>query len=191
MNSPKWHLNYISASATKILRTRYYVIQKILLVDISCLPYSGSFLMTRAIIIGKRVSERLETLYNILLYQLYQAFNILPQIFTEYESAHVLCLLKVIRMFFFKNHNKSFTWHLGDYEKHNFFHLKACERRNFGFVCFYGCVVCPLKPVYISCWECGTSSRQAPHARRAYYTSIITHKDHSFSAHITSNRKKL
>ena len=27
---------------------------------------------------------------------------------------------KVIRKFFIK-HNKSFRWHLGDYEKHNFF----------------------------------------------------------------------
>ena len=32
-------------------------------------------------------------------------------------SNHVL---KVIRKFFLK-HNKSFSWHLGDYEKHNFF----------------------------------------------------------------------
>ena len=29
-------------------------------------------------------------------------------------------VLKVIRKFFF-NHNKSFRWHLGDYEKHDFF----------------------------------------------------------------------
>ena len=43
--------------------------------------------------------------------------------------------LKVIRKFFL-NHNKSFRWHLGDYEKHNFFHLKACERRNFDFCVF-------------------------------------------------------
>ena len=45
--------------------------------------------------------------------------------------------LKVIRKFFIK-HNKSFRWHFGDYEKHIFFHLKACER-NFDFcVCFTG-----------------------------------------------------
>ena len=43
--------------------------------------------------------------------------------------------LQVIRKFFFK-HNKSFRWHLGDYEKHNFSHLKACERRNFDFCVF-------------------------------------------------------
>ena len=49
--------------------------------------------------------------------------------------------LKVIRKFFLK-HNKSFRWHLGDYEKHIFFHLKACERRNFDF-CVW--IVCPLK----------------------------------------------
>ena len=30
--------------------------------------------------------------------------------------------LKVIRKFFL-NHNKSFRWHLGDYEKHNFFSI--------------------------------------------------------------------
>ena len=30
--------------------------------------------------------------------------------------------IKVIRKFFIK-HNKSFRWHLGDYEKHNFFSI--------------------------------------------------------------------
>ena len=44
--------------------------------------------------------------------------------------------LKVIRKFFFKNNIKSFRWHLGDYEKHIFFHLKAFERRNFDFCVF-------------------------------------------------------
>ena len=43
--------------------------------------------------------------------------------------------IKVIRKFFLK-HNKSFRWHLGDYKKHIFFHLKACERRNFDFCVF-------------------------------------------------------
>ena len=37
---------------------------------------------------------------------------------------------------FFLTHNQSFRWHLGDYEKHIFFHLKACERRNFDFCVF-------------------------------------------------------
>ena len=47
-------------------------------------------------------------------------------------------VLNVIRKFFL-NHNKSFRWHLGDYEKHDFFfHLKACERRNFDFCVFLG-----------------------------------------------------
>ena len=32
----------------------------------------------------------------------------------------ILDVLEVIRKFFLK-HNKSFRWHLGDYEKHNFF----------------------------------------------------------------------
>ena len=45
------------------------------------------------------------------------------------------CWFKVIRKFF-SNYNKSFRWHLGDYERHNFFHLKPCERRNFGFCVF-------------------------------------------------------
>ena len=31
-----------------------------------------------------------------------------------------VCVIKVIRKFFL-THNKSFRWHLGDYEKHNFF----------------------------------------------------------------------
>ena len=37
-----------------------------------------------------------------------------------YYHKSVLHLSKVIRKFFLK-HNKSFRWHLGDYEKHNFF----------------------------------------------------------------------
>ena len=47
----------------------------------------------------------------------------------------ISCWFKVIRKFFLK-HNRSFRWHLGDYEKHIFFHLKACERRNFDFCVF-------------------------------------------------------
>ena len=44
-------------------------------------------------------------------------------------------IFKVIRKIFLK-HNKSFRWHLRDYEKHIFSHLKACERRNFDFCVF-------------------------------------------------------
>ena len=44
--------------------------------------------------------------------------------------------IKVIRKFFFLNHNKSFRWHLGNYEKYIFCHLSACERRNFDFCVF-------------------------------------------------------
>ena len=46
--------------------------------------------------------------------------------FTHVLKAYLLYMnrhaytLKVIRKFFLK-HNKSFRWHLGDYEKHNFF----------------------------------------------------------------------
>ena len=47
-------------------------------------------------------------------------------------------LLKVIRKIFFK-HSKSFRWHLGDYEKHNFFHLKGCERKHFNFLRWVAC----------------------------------------------------
>ena len=40
-----------------------------------------------------------------------------------HDAIELHCLsLKVIRKFFFK-HNKSFRWHLGDYEKHNFFSI--------------------------------------------------------------------
>ena len=53
-------------------------------------------------------------------------------------------LVKVIRKFFIK-HNKSFRWHLGDYEKHIFFHLKACERRNFDFCVFLRVGSLPVK----------------------------------------------
>ena len=38
------------------------------------------------------------------------------------ESADDELLLKVIRKFFL-THNKSFRWHLGDYEKHDFFSI--------------------------------------------------------------------
>ena len=36
----------------------------------------------------------------------------------------VHCAVKVIRKFFL-NHNKSFRWHLGDYEKHIFFRFEG------------------------------------------------------------------
>ena len=52
-------------------------------------------------------------------------------LYYHYKSSNI----KVIRTFFV-NHNKSFRWHLGDYEKHIFFHLKACERRIFDFCVF-------------------------------------------------------
>ena len=38
--------------------------------------------------------------------------------YTHHILLSVNRLLKVIRKFFLK-HNKSFRWHLGDYEKHN------------------------------------------------------------------------
>ena len=56
--------------------------------------------------------------------------------------------IKVIRKFFLK-HNKSFKWHLGDYEKHIFFHLKACERRNFDFCVFLWMCSMPVKNRFI------------------------------------------
>ena len=44
----------------------------------------------------------------------------------------------------FLKHNKSFRWHLGDYEKHNFFsNWRPVRGETLIFVCFYGCVVCP------------------------------------------------
>ena len=46
-------------------------------------------------------------------------------------------LLKVIRKFFL-NHNKIFRWHLGDYEKHNFFPFEGLRGETLIFVCFYG-----------------------------------------------------
>ena len=49
---------------------------------------------------------------------LFEAFS--RQDEKEPETSEVDTLLKVIRKFFLK-HNKSFRWHLGDYEKHNFF----------------------------------------------------------------------
>ena len=53
-------------------------------------------------------------------------------------------LYRVIRKFFL-NHNKSFRWHLGDYEIITFFPLKAVRGETLIFVCSYGCVVGPLK----------------------------------------------
>ena len=55
---------------------------------------------------------------------------------------------KMIRKFFL-NHNKSFRWHLGDYEKHIFFHLKACERRNFDFFFFFQMCSISVKKRYM------------------------------------------
>ena len=51
--------------------------------------------------------------------------------------------LKVIRKFFLTQ-NKSFRWHLGDYEKHHFFPISGSVRGGILiFVCSYGCVVGP------------------------------------------------
>ena len=50
--------------------------------------------------------------------------------------------LKVIRKFFIK-HNKSFRWHLGDYEIFSIW--RPVRGETLIFVCSYGCVVGPLK----------------------------------------------
>ena len=50
-------------------------------------------------------------------------------------GSQIIMKLKVIRKYLL-NHNKSFRWHLGDYEKHTFFNLKAYERRKFDFCVF-------------------------------------------------------
>ena len=44
--------------------------------------------------------------------------------------------LKVIREFFLK-HNKSFRWHLGDYEKHNFFPFEGLWEEKLWFLCVF------------------------------------------------------
>ena len=43
---------------------------------------------------------------------------------------------KVIRKFFLK-HNKSFRWHLGDYEKHNFFPFEGLWEEKLWFLCVF------------------------------------------------------
>ena len=79
-------------------------------------------------------------LRNVLLYVCTNRRSNLWQRLCSYTKKDILSIknvpiLKVIRKFFFK-HNKSFRLHLEDYEKHNFLHLKACERRNFDFCVF-------------------------------------------------------
>ena len=92
-------------------------------------------------------------LRNVLLYVCTNRRSNLWQRLCSYTKKDILSIknvpiLKVIRKFFFK-HNKSFRLHLEDYEKHNFLHLKACERRNFDFCVFLrvgimpGARVCP------------------------------------------------
>ena len=36
---------------------------------------------------------------------------------------------------FFLNHNKSFRWHLGDYEKHNFYPFEGLWEEKLSFLC--------------------------------------------------------
>ena len=63
-----------------------------------------------------------------------------------------------------------------------FFHLKVCERRNFDFCVFLRMCSMPVKNRFIKAeWRERTSSRRAPNARRAYYTSVKTQKNKSFS----------
>ena len=54
-----------------------------------------------------------------------EVYRVYPNIQSTVYSRRLVGLefgnmLKVIRKFFL-NHNKCFRWHLGDYEKHNFF----------------------------------------------------------------------
>ena len=69
-----------------------------------------------------------------------------------------------------------------------FFHLKACERRNFDFCVFLRVGSLPGKT---GLYKRGTSSRRATHARRADYPPVKTHKNQSVSSHKPSNGKKL
>ena len=65
------------------------------------------------------------------------------------SSVEARCLQDTLKWSgsFFLKHNKSFRWHLGDYEKHIFFSIwRPVRGETLIFVCFYGCVVCPLKP---------------------------------------------
>ena len=88
-------------------------------------------------------SEVLARKYNhSMLYDWHRIIRI--HLFMKWIK-RLLLALKVIRKFFLK-HNKSFRWHLGDYEKHNFFPYEGLgEEKLWFFLCFYGCVVCPLK----------------------------------------------
>ena len=99
---------------------------------------------------------------------------------------------KVIRKFFL-NHHKSFRWHLGDYEKHNFFSIwRPVREEPLIFVCFYGCLLCPLKTgLYKLNGGSGRRhARRGPRARRAEYPPVKTNKNQSFSSHKPSNGKK-
>ena len=77
--------------------------------------------------------KKITFLKQILFISKMQFFLLIVMIFilsSEALEPRIHLLIKGIRKFFL-NHNKSFRWQLGDYEKHIFSHLKACERRNF------------------------------------------------------------
>ena len=101
---------------------------------------------------------------------------------------------------FFLNHNKCFRWHLGDNEKHHFFPLRVCERRNFDFCVFLRMcsgsggrmLVRKLAGMTTACRRpLPPFSLYKPVFNKTHYTSVRTHKNQSFSSHRPSNGKKL
>ena len=106
---------------------------------------------------------------------------------TVYYCKSVQHLLKVIRKFFFK-HNKSFRWHLGDYEKHNFFPFEGLWEEKLWFLCvLHGCVVCPAG-------VCGPAWRRrsvhAAYINRFLTGSLTTRKNTQKSKFLLSQNLK-
>ena len=69
-----------------------------------------------------------------------------------------------------------------------FFHLKACERRNFDFCVFLRmCSVTVTGPVLSWLYD----RNEDKWTEQLHYTSVRTHKNQRFSSHRPSNGKKL
>ena len=75
---------------------------------------------------------------------------------------------------FFLKHNKSFRWHLGDYEKHNFFPFEGLWEEKLWFLC-----------VFTGVW----SARRACVARRGHVRSVHSAYINWFLTGILPTRK--
>ena len=73
---------------------------------------------------------------------------------------------------FFLTHNKSFRWHLGDYEKHNFFPFEGLWEEKLWFLRW---VVCPLKTGLYKLNGRSVRRHAGPHTPAGQTTHPSTH----------------